>query len=70
MCYEIIRALQRLVTNNLTQKNITIEVPAPVYDLLFEEETSYLEDIEKSYNIEVNVKVNPKLHQEKYTIIT
>jgi len=70
VCYEIIRALQRLVTNNLTQKNITIEVPAPVYDLLFEEETSYLEDIEKSYNIEVNVKVNPKLHQEKYTIIT
>ena len=70
VCYEIIRALQRLVTNNLTQKNITIEVPPPVYDLLFEEETSYLEDIEKSYNIEVNVKINPKLHQEKYTIIT
>jgi ribonuclease G len=70
VCYEIIRALQRLVTNNLTQKNITIEVPPPVYDLLFEEETSYLDDIEKSYNIEVNVKVNPKLHQEKYTIST
>jgi ribonuclease G len=70
VCYEIIRALQRLVTNNLTQKNITIEVPPPVYDLLFEEETSYLDDIEKSYNIEVNVKVNHKLHQEKYTILT
>lgn len=70
ICYEIIRALQRLVTNNLTQKNITIEVPPPVYDLLFEEETSYLDDIEKSYNIEVNVQVNPKLHQEKYNIIT
>ena len=70
VCYEIIRALQRLVTNNLTHKNITIEVPPPVYDLLFEEETSYLDDIERSYNIEVNVKVNPKLHQEKYTITT
>ena len=70
ICYEIIRALQRLVTNNLTHKNITIEVPPPVYDLLFEEETSYLDGIEKSYNIEVNVKVNPKLHQEKYTIRT
>ncbi|MDH5763479.1 MAG: Rne/Rng family ribonuclease [Nitrospinota bacterium] len=70
VCYEIIRALQRLVTNNLTQKIITIEVPPPVYDLLFEEETSYLDDIEKSYNIEVNVKVNHKLHQEKYTILT
>ena len=70
ICYEIIRALQRLVTNNLTHKNITIEVPPPVYDLLFEEETSYLDDIERSYNIEVNVKVNPKLHQEKYTITT
>jgi len=41
-----------------------------VYDLLFEEETSYLDDIERSYNIEINVKVNPKLHQEKYTITT
>lgn len=70
VCYEIIRALQRLVTNNLNHKNITIEVPPPVYDLLFEEETSYLDDIERSYNIEVNVKVNPKLHQEKYTITT
>ena len=70
ICYEIIRALQRLVTNNLTHKNITIEVPPAVYDLLFEEETSYLDDIEKSYNIEVNVNVNPKLHEEKYTIIT
>ena len=70
VCYEIIRALQRLVTNNLTHKNITIEVPPPVYDLLFEEETAYLDDIERSYNIEINVKVNPKLHQEKYTITT
>jgi ribonuclease G len=70
VCYEIIRALQRLVTKNLTHKNITIEVPPPVYDLLFEEETSYLDDIEKSYNIEINVKVNPELHQEKYTITT
>ncbi len=70
VCYEIIRALQRLVTNNLTQKNITIEVSPPVYDLLFEEETAYLDDLEKSYNIEVNVKINPKLHQEKYTITT
>ncbi len=70
VCYEIIRALQRLVNNSLTQKNISIEVPPPVYDLLFEEETAYLDDIEKSYNIEINVKVNHKLHQEKYNIIT
>lgn len=70
VCYEIIRALQRLVTNNLTHKNITIEVPPPVYDLLFEEETSYLNNVERAYNIEINVKVNPKLHQEKYTIVT
>ncbi len=70
VCYEIIRALQRLVTNNLIHKNITIEVPPPVYDLLFEEETSYLNNIEKSYKIEINVKVNHKLHQEKYTIST
>jgi len=70
VCYEIIRALQRMVGNNLTHKNITIDVPPAVYDLLFEEETSYLDELEKFYGIEVNVKVNPKLHQEKYNIHT
>ncbi len=70
ICYEIVRTLQRLVTNNLSRKNITIEVPQPVYNLLFEEETSYLDQIEKSHNIEVNVRINLKLHQEKYNILT
>ncbi|CCQ90795.1 Ribonuclease G [Nitrospina gracilis 3/211] len=70
VCYEIIRALQRMVGNHLTPKNITIEVPPAVYDLLFEEETSYIDELEKFYGIEVNIKVNQKLHQEKYNIIT
>ncbi|CAI2719029.1 Rne/Rng family ribonuclease [Nitrospina watsonii] len=70
VCYEIIRALQRMVGNHLTPQNITIEVPPPVYDLLFEEETSYFDELEKFYGIEVHIKVNPKLHQEKYNILT
>ena len=69
ICYEIIRALQRMVSNNLTQKNITVEVPSVVYDLLLEEETSFFDELEKFYGIEVNIQVNPKLHQEKYSIL-
>ncbi len=70
VCNEVIRTLQRLVGNSLTKNNITVEVPPPVYDLLFEEETSFLNELEKLYNIEINVKINPKLHEEKYNIIS
>jgi len=70
VCYEIIRALQRLSSNSITQKAVTLEVPSAVYDLLFEEETSYLDEIEKLYKIQLTVEVNPKLHQEKYKIIS
>ena len=70
VCYEIIRALQRLSSNSLTQKNVTLEVSNAVYDLLFEEETTYLDEIEKLYKIELTVQVNSKLHQENYNIVS
>ena len=69
VCYEIIRALQRLSSKSLTQKTVTLEVSSAVYNLLFEEETTYLDEIEKMYKIELTVKVNTKLHQEKYNIL-
>lgn len=70
VCYEIIRALQRIGANTIDQHNISIEVHPAVYELLFEEESSYLDEMERQYKLEIQVKVNPKLHQEKYIITT
>lgn len=70
VCYEIIRALQRLGSNNIQKKQVYIEVPPSVYELLLEEESAYLVELEQKYKIEFQVKVNPKLHQEKYNIVS
>ncbi|MEE9258369.1 MAG: Rne/Rng family ribonuclease [Nitrospinaceae bacterium] len=67
--YEIIREIQRLASkSHLITKSFHIEVHPSIYDLLFEEESSFLEELEKQSNIEINFHVNAKLHQEKYSI--
>jgi ribonuclease G len=70
ICYEIIREIQRQGTDNITKKAICIEVHPTVYNMLFEEESSFLEEMEKQNNIEITFQVNPKLHREKYKIVT
>ncbi len=70
VCYEIIRALQRIGGNSLEKKTITLEIHPAVYDLLIEEESAFLDELERKQKVEVNIKVNPKLHQEKYNLIT
>ena len=40
-----------------------------VYDMLFEEESNFLEEIEKQSNMEITFNVNLKLHREKYKIL-
>ena len=67
---EIIRAIQRICTDDhLNQKNLTIEVHPSVYDLFFDEESSFLEEIEQEYGLEVKFLVSRELHQEKYNIV-
>lgn len=70
VCYEIIRALQRIGANNIHKKSLAIEVHPAVYELLFEEESAYLDELENLYHLEFQVMVNPKLHQEQYSIKT
>ncbi len=70
VCYEIIREIQRRGTDNITKKKIGIEVHPTVYDMLFEEESHFLEEMEKQNNIEIIFQVNSKLHREKYNITT
>ena len=70
ICNEIIRAIQRICTNDqLDKKSLKVEVHPCVYDLFFEEESSFLEEIEQEYCLEVKFIVSHKLHQEKYNIV-
>ena len=56
-------------STNITKKKIDIEMHPTVYNMLFEEESSFLEEIEKQNNIEITFQVNPKLHLEKYKVV-
>ena len=70
ICNEIIRAIQRTCTkSHLNQKNLSIEVHPLVYDLFFEEENSFLEELEQKYCLEIKFLVSDKLHQEKYNLV-
>jgi len=68
VCNEILRGIQRIAGNNLERKTVSVEVHPAVYDMICEEESIYLGEMEKLYNIEIAVRVNPKLHQEKYQL--
>ncbi|HJL72470.1 MAG TPA: Rne/Rng family ribonuclease, partial [Nitrospinaceae bacterium] len=54
--------------DQLDKKSLKVEVHPCVYDLFFEEESSFLEEIEQEYCLEVKFMVSHKLHQEKYNI--
>ena len=69
VCYEIIREIKRRGTDNITKNKIDIEMHPTLYNMLFEEESSFLEEIEKQSNIEIKFQVNPKLHREKYNVV-
>ncbi|GJL79503.1 MAG: ribonuclease G [Nitrospinaceae bacterium] len=68
VCYEIIREIQKLASHNSGPKAIQVEVHPAIYDLMFQEESSFIEETEEQYKIEIIFQVNPKMHQEKYKI--
>jgi len=70
ICYEIIREIQRRGNDSITNKKLKIKVHPVIYDMLFEEESGLLEEMEKQNNLEITFNVNPKLHREKYYIET
>ncbi len=68
VCYEIIREIQRLVANDPNPKTIKVEVHPAIHDLMYEEETSFVEEVEEKYDIKLVFEINPKRHQENYHI--
>lgn len=70
ICYEIIREIQKLASQNLNHKAIHVEVHPSTYDLMYQEESSFIEETEEKHKIEIIFQSNPKMHQEKYKITT
>tara|TARA_B100000686_G_scaffold270802_1_gene287280 strand:+ start:2936 stop:4498 length:1563 start_codon:yes stop_codon:yes gene_type:complete len=66
--YELIRAIQRIANDNVDSETITVQVHPAVYDLIFEEESDFIDQMEAQFRIQIHFEVNPKLHQEKYQI--
>jgi ribonuclease G len=70
ICYEIIREIQKLVSQKLNPKAIQVEVHPSTYDLMYQEEIAFIEETEEKHKIEIIFQANPKMHQEKYNITT
>lgn len=70
VCYEIVREIQKMVSQNSDQKTINVEVHPAIYDLMIEEEGSFIEETQEKYKIEISFQIDQKLHQEKYKITT
>jgi ribonuclease G len=68
VCNEIIREIHRLGTDKITNKKLEIKVHPIIYDMLFEEDSGLLEEIEKQSNLEITFNIDQKLHREKYQI--
>ncbi len=69
ICNEIIRSVQRISNNNyLNRKHVTIETHPSIYEAFFEKETSFLEQSQEEYGLEITLKANHELHQEKFNI--
>ncbi|MBT5985151.1 MAG: Rne/Rng family ribonuclease, partial [Nitrospina sp.] len=59
----------RISNNNyLNRKHVTIEAHPSIYEAFFEKETSFLEQSQEEYGLEITLKANHELHQEKFNI--
>ena len=70
VCYEIVREIQKFVSQNSVQKMINVVVHPATYDLMFEEESSFIEETQEKYKVEISFRVDQKMHKEKYKITT
>ncbi len=68
LCYEIFREIRRVVDISSSKNKILVNVHPVVADLLFDEESYYLETIEKELNKKIIIKADYDLHQEQYEI--
>lgn len=66
ICYELLRAVKKEAS--LTWGNIIVNVHPDIADILYNEEKSGIEEIERSFSKRIIIKADGRYHQEKYDI--
>lgn len=67
VCYDIFREITRISAGDLKHK-IFLNVNPSVADLLLDEESDYLEELEKSLKTQIVIKADSGIHQEHFDI--
>jgi len=65
VCYDIFREIRRTAARSLKQK-ILLNVNPIVADLLLDEENYFMEELEKTFNMQIVIKADSSLHQENF----
>jgi ribonuclease G len=68
VCYEIFREIER-TASGLGGHNIMVEVNPEVAGLLYEEERTGVEELERKLHKKIVIKGKPGFHQEQFNII-
>ncbi|MEO5657758.1 MAG: Rne/Rng family ribonuclease [Nitrospiria bacterium] len=68
ICYEIFREIRR-AGGSREEGRVLVTVHPAVANLLFDEERSGVEVLEREYHKRIIVKADPHLHQEQYDIV-
>lgn len=70
ICYEVFREIQRVVNSSPQARKIMVNVHPSVADKLLDEESPFLDQLEKEMKKKIIVKADYDLHQEQYECIT
>ena len=69
MCYEVIRAIQREISNASTHQ-ISVILHPDVADFMMDMEHAMIEQLESRFQKQIVISANPGFHQEQYEIQT
>ena len=68
--HEIYREIIRIAAQSEDKQEINVSVSREVAELMFEEESAYLDELENELGVKVIVKTDYDLHQERYIVET
>jgi ribonuclease G len=68
ICYDILREIER-ASSELGGRNVMVEVNPEVAGMLYEEERSGVEELERKLKKKIVIKGRPGFHQEQFTIL-
>jgi ribonuclease G len=68
VCYEVFRELQKSFAGS-EEKKALVSVHPAVADMLYDEERTGVEEIEKDFGKKIVIKADPNMHQEQFEVV-